>query len=602
MKLEALEIKDYPPIKSLKIDDLGSMVVIAGANGSGKSRLKDAIVQGLQGNPVLGFKIAATRKPEIEKFGANFIEVQQGQPNNVLINYMNGHQSGRGAYVGSLVQIDSDRSVRTTKYNPISWRVADPDDEITPITMYYPSFSDQWQGFIDYIHTAVAAYDTKIRKAAEQNPNEKSSTLFEKHPRPFEKYKAIFKKILPDKELQDIDPTSPREFTYKDINGELLSFSTLSSGEQEVVKILFNVARKDIKHSIIIVDEPELHLHPTLAFQLIENLKEIGNDNQYIFLTHSADLISTYYSTGDVYFIDSKQTSANQAHRLIDLNESHREVTRLMSNNLGLFAVGKKLVFVEGKDASIDRHIYHKIAQKCMPEAKIIPVGSVENISTLHSLDKQIANSIFGVDLYMIRDRDGLLQEQVDSLESGGKIKCLSRRHVENYLLDPEVLAMVAKHLRINEEDKTPTAEYLENKIQEIAGQTLQFTLLQNIKRHLGLHHNLKIAIGKWENESFEYMRKKIVDSVTASVRNLSQDYSATNLERQIQQENTTLQAALKNGDWLKIFHGKKIFQQICGDVLKERNERVRRVYVEIALKDKPAVFEDINEIFRSFT
>ena len=72
-----------------------------------------------------------------------------------------------------------------------------------------------------------------------------------------------------------------------------------------MIKVLFDVARKDIRHSVIIVDEPELHLHPTLAFKLIETLKNIGDHtNQFLFLTQSSDLISTYYSTGDVYFID----------------------------------------------------------------------------------------------------------------------------------------------------------------------------------------------------------------------------------------------------------------------------------------------------------
>ncbi len=52
MRIKSFILEDYPPIKKLEIDELGSTVVIAGANGSGETRLKQAIVSTLQGNLV----------------------------------------------------------------------------------------------------------------------------------------------------------------------------------------------------------------------------------------------------------------------------------------------------------------------------------------------------------------------------------------------------------------------------------------------------------------------------------------------------------------------------------------------------------------------
>ena len=262
--------------------------------------------------------------------------------------------------------------------------------------------------------------------------------LKKKYPHPLDKYKNIFSMLLPGKKLLDINPATPKQFQYEDSSGATLPFSSLSSGEQEVVKVVFDIARKEIKESVIIMDEPELHLHPTLAFKLIETLKSIGeNTNQFIFLTHSADLISTYYSTGNVYFIDLEQNGSNQAHKLSDLNHAHKGLLDLIGENLGLFAVGKKIVFVEGENSSIDRLAYHSIAQKYLPEAKITPTGSVENLVTLNTIEKQIRSSIFGIDFYMIRDRDGLSSGQIQALEANGRIKSLKKRHIENYFLDP---------------------------------------------------------------------------------------------------------------------------------------------------------------------
>lgn len=56
-----MDLIDYKPIKHLSISKLGSTIVIAGANVSGKTRLKEAIVQTLKGSPQMNMTIVATR-------------------------------------------------------------------------------------------------------------------------------------------------------------------------------------------------------------------------------------------------------------------------------------------------------------------------------------------------------------------------------------------------------------------------------------------------------------------------------------------------------------------------------------------------------------
>ncbi|MDX9925695.1 MAG: AAA family ATPase, partial [Ignavibacteriaceae bacterium] len=109
MKIQSMEISNYPPIKNLKLDDLGNVVIIAGANGSGKTRLKQAIVQTLQGSVSMSMTLKATRKDEKKEHQNDTIVINQGQQNEILNNYMNSRRFGRGRYVGSLVQIDSHR-------------------------------------------------------------------------------------------------------------------------------------------------------------------------------------------------------------------------------------------------------------------------------------------------------------------------------------------------------------------------------------------------------------------------------------------------------------------------------------------------------------
>jgi ABC-type cobalamin/Fe3+-siderophores transport system ATPase subunit len=594
---------DYKPIKNLSLSKLGNTVVIAGANGSGKTRLKQAIVQTLQGAPQMDMTIIATRDEEREEkyFNGSMIEIKKGVQNPILKNYINSRKYGSGRYVGSLVQIDSSRSVQSLAYSQVNWLAGDPDDSDSPSNFYFNSFTNRWQDFVNYIHQKSAARDKKLAEVMKENPNLLGSEILKKHPDPLQKYQKIFSSILPNKTLLNINPASPGEFQFSDQSGQQLPFGALSSGEQEVIKVLFDVARKDIRHSVIIVDEPELHLHPTLTFKLIETLKSIGDHtNQFIFLTHSPDLISTYYSTGDVYFIDQQNNGGNQAHRLSDLDHEHKEVASLIGQNLGMFAVGKKLVFVEGEKSSIDRLSYQKIAQTIDPEIRILPAGSVLNILTLNNIEEQIRKAIFGIDLYMIRDRDGLSDEQVSALEKNGRIKCLTRRHIENYFLDDEVLFIVAQRLYLTEENPSLTREYIAESIKKIAEESLSFNVYKNVKDYLSLNHFLRSpTVKSLETKALDQVKEEIVTSITSNRDALVKEISNETIQAWVNTEESRLKEKLLNGGWINDFQGKYIFARICGGILKADQVRVRQAYVDVAIAERPAVLSEIAEMFK---
>lgn len=602
MRIKSFKITDFKPIKNIEINNLADIVIIAGANGAGKTRLKQAIVQTLQGSSIMDMTIEATRKEEEEAkyFNGSSVEVKRGQQNQILINYINSRKYGAGKYVGSLVQIDSNRSIQSISYSQVNWLAGDPDDVIGPGNFYLSAFSGRWQNFVNYIHQKSASRDKKLADQLKKDPTN-GEQIITNNPDPFEKYKLIFSDLLPGKELLDIDPAQPREFQFKDESGQALPFKALSSGEQEVVKVLFDVARKDIKHSVIIVDEPELHLHPTLTFKLIESLKSIGeHTNQFIFLTHSADLISTYYSTGNVYFIDSSQSGHNQAHRLSDLNHSHHELVQLIGENLGLFAVGKKIVFVEGESSSIDRLTYHKIALSVNPELKISPVGSVMNIGALKTVEEQLRNSVFGVDMYMLRDRDGLRQEQIEELEQGKKLFCLKRRHIENYFLNEEILHKVANHLYLNKNQNNISIEYIRSEMKRIAEESIGFNLYKNFKEFIASNYSIKVPkINSIDKKSLVEVKTLISDGMENNLTSLSNDLAKDKTIEWLENEHSRLLQLLDNDEWKIEFQGKIIFSKLCGEVLKGNPLSIRECYVDIAISESDEGIKEIGEMFK---
>ncbi len=82
-------------------------------------------------------------------------------------------------------------------------------------------------------------------------------------------------------------------------------YDGLSSGQQAILLMLLRFATVRIHRSIVLIDELELHLHPLWQGRLYAALPRLGEDNQYIFTTHSTYLRDTiaeqfYHATGDV--------------------------------------------------------------------------------------------------------------------------------------------------------------------------------------------------------------------------------------------------------------------------------------------------------------
>lgn len=603
MKLKSISVKDYPPIKHFEVSELGEIVIIAGENGSGKTRLKDAIIKSFQQprKPITSMTIQATRESEeVKVWGSEELIIFPGNKNNTFLDYMATRTRG-GTYTGSVIQIDSDRSIQPIKFEPIGLETPDPDDEELATTELLKPFSTRWPNIVNKIFQKAANRDNKIAQFVKKNQDKSNAETLDLIPDTFIQYQEIFTKLLPGKNLEQIDPKHPREFHYTMDSSDPLPFTELSSGEQEVIKIAFNLLWKKISHCIIFVDEPELHLHPTLTFRLIETLKDIGKGtNQYFFLTHSADLISTYYSTGNVYFIDCGDTSGNQAKSLSTIDEKHNQTARALGSNLGIFTVGKKLVFVEGENASIDRLTYHKLSQEFFPEAYILPIGSVENILTLDRLSNELQQSIYGIDFFMIRDRDGLSDEQISSLEKNPRFKCLRRRHVENYFLDENVLCLVAERLYLDTE--WTKADFVEEKLKEIAESLLNVSILLSMKQYITLNGTIDSPrVANAREKSVEDIQSEFISLVEGSHSEVDEVCNSKNLAKKFNDEQIRFQKSLKGSTWKVLFPGKLIFNNYCG-MLKQSPNQVRQAYLDIAIMQNSKTFNEIRNILTSFS
>ncbi|MEQ4693323.1 AAA family ATPase [Providencia manganoxydans] len=77
-------------------------------------------------------------------------------------------------------------------------------------------------------------------------------------------------------------------------NKETIELSSLSSGEQNQIILLYNLIFKTNTKSLVLIDEPEISLHvawQTNIVKNLENIKQVNNIEQFIIATHSPHVI-----------------------------------------------------------------------------------------------------------------------------------------------------------------------------------------------------------------------------------------------------------------------------------------------------------------------
>lgn len=90
----------------------------------------------------------------------------------------------------------------------------------------------------------------------------------------------------------DIETVSldDNKFQFKIISGgQETDFKNLSSGEKEVLNFIFILLALDLKDACVLIDEPEIHLHPQWQNKLIKLFRKLHKDRniQFIISTHS---------------------------------------------------------------------------------------------------------------------------------------------------------------------------------------------------------------------------------------------------------------------------------------------------------------------------
>lgn len=110
--------------------------------------------------------------------------------------------------------------------------------------------------------------------------------------RTWSEFKSAVDDLLHPKVLLGLTRQNPTDLLVQLPTGERHKVQELSSGERQALVIISRVFRAGEGHSVVAIDEPDAHLHPTLSSRLLAALRlGLGHKGRLLLATHSPSIL-----------------------------------------------------------------------------------------------------------------------------------------------------------------------------------------------------------------------------------------------------------------------------------------------------------------------
>lgn len=220
-----------------------------------------------------------------------------------------------------------------------------------------------------------------------------------------------------------------------DESDDMYAAGKLSAGERAVIYYLGAITYAP-KHSVVLVDSPEMFLHPTIMQSVWNRIELLRPDCTFVYTTHDLDFAATRSDAATVWVRSYDPSAATWDYAILPPDTA-------ISDEIYAAILGarKPVLFIEGDGRhSIDAKLYSLIFK----DFTVKPLGScnkvIEATRTFNSL-----NSFHQMDSFGIVDRDRRDQKEVEYLR-GKRIMVPEVAEVENILMLEDVVRAVASY------------------------------------------------------------------------------------------------------------------------------------------------------------
>jgi len=280
--------------------------------------------------------------------------------------------------------------------------------------------------------------------------------------------KELVSFFLPHLQFSHVDLTSSEDARclFKHLSQETpqgcleIDIDDLSSGEREVITLFLNFIERTVNEElskfegaspkppedlIMLIDSPELHLHPALQLRLLDYIREIVKRTgvQFIMTTHSPVLVNN--ARFDELYILVPPGKTQDYNQLVKVStEADRlEAVRSITGETFSLTLGRPLVFIEGRPPAeaVKEPSDKRLLELMCPDFSMYTLIPFHDRQQICSLLKEISVSAeltpLGLLLFAILDSDRSVQPSERDVD---RIFFWPACSIENLLIDAEAI------------------------------------------------------------------------------------------------------------------------------------------------------------------
>ncbi len=599
MRISAIAAADIFPIKTFQVEGLSDLVVIAGPNGVGKTRLINGLLAHFRNSKTgnVSFNVEATDESERSVWGQSALNTSKPDEAQKLRALLQQNKTRRNLK-SAIIYYESSRSIQNVQPLSYQFEYADPWDEAVGWDLSFGGLAGRWQDTQHAIFKKIQSQKMSIASRAIQLRNDGHAVMNLEFSDPLEPFKEAFESLLGPKKLHSVDIQN-QQLLYSE-GGQTREVSSLSSGEREVLTITFDFLLRKPSHCIVFFDEPELHLHPELLSRLVNTLRAVGVHNQFIFISHSPDIISASLNDSVVFLTPRKPDDGNQAVMLGSKADATEALHRL-GQSIGIVSLGKRIVLIEGTESSLDKQTYSYLLKNRFPSLVLQASGGKGNLQSFSKVATEVLDkTLWGIRFYMLADRDAAPTQKQHTQSTS--LRVLDRYHLENYFLDSVVLSKCFEDMEPND-SWLRSSVAIEKSLREIAHSQIGYAVaLIEAKRLRDAVGNVDLMPSGAHIMDVEALANALTMAAKSEQARVNGALEPIAAEQLVRQTHARLSALLEtDGDaWKVDFPGKPILAAFANKA-KMPEGRLKALYLAKAELVAASPFAEIVDIFQSF-
>ena len=362
------------------------------------------------------------------------------------------------------------------------------------------------------------------------------------------------------------------DFPVEIEDGSTHDINDLSSGEKEILFGYLRLRNSAPRYSIVLLDEPELHLNPALVRglpQFYYKYMSLESANQVWLVTHSDAFLREAIGQADIRVFHMKHASisagvSNQI-REIQHGEGVESIILEMVGNLATYSPGSKVVILEGEDSEFDLRMVSRLFPNIENQVNLVSAGNRSRVEALHQvLEQSVKAGNISVEIYSVVDKD--TGPEVAPTQDFRHHFSWNVYHIENYLLEPKFIDEALGRLGVSHNDVSSLGkidqclrQIAERQIGKLVGHRIQSEIGSELVKDLNLNSN------PMSNDIGADLHGAILKSVQRVNQRLSTNLQIDDIRHRVDTERESLSKSLSTEDWKKHFRGRDILRAFAG-------------------------------------